>query len=128
MGLAFWGLWIFHFWIICCTMIWWVIIKWLLKYFSQYQTDSTFPSDLVIRTVGSLCHRRNLTLVKTSVKQHWYHCSGPQTNSANHRNCIFNFLTSNQNGFINKPIVAHTQILVNKWGPRRILALFHRRT
>ena len=80
-----------HFWIICCTMIWWVKIKCFLKYFTFYQTDSTFPSYLVIRTVTS---------VKTSVKQHWYHCSGPPKDSTNHRNGILNFLSSNQNALL----------------------------
>ena len=33
------------------------------------------------------------------------------------------------NGIFNKPIIAHTQILVHRWGPRtRVLALFHRCT
>ena len=109
-----------HFWIICCSVIWWVKIKWLSKYFTLYQTASTFPSYLVIRTVTS---------VKTSVRQHWYHCSGPPKDSTNQRNCIFNFLSLNRNGFINKPIMAHTPILVLRWGPRtRILVLFHRQT
>ena len=110
-----------HFWIICCTMIWWVKIKCFLKYFTFYQTDSTFPSYLVIRTVTS---------VKTSVKQHWYHCTGPSKDSTNHRNCILNFLSSNRNGFINKPIMAHTPVLVHRWGPRNkdFGAQFHRWT
>jgi len=33
------------------------------------------------------------------------------------------------NGIFNKPIIAHTQILVHRWGPgTRVLALFHRCT
>ena len=33
------------------------------------------------------------------------------------------------NGFFNRPFIAHTQIIVHRWGPRRIRipALFHRR-
>ena len=43
----------------------------------------------------------------------------------------FEFLNRQiDNGFFNRPIIAHTQILVHRWGPRRIRipALFHRQT
>ena len=43
----------------------------------------------------------------------------------------FEFLNRQiDNGFFNRPIIAYTQILVHRWGPRRIRipALFHRQT
>ena len=62
-------------------------------------------------------------------KQRRYTCSGPQQT---HKlwEVRFKFLTTcleNQNDFSNRPIMARTQILVHRWGPRlRISALFRR--
>ena len=84
--------------------------------------------------VGSCCVCLPTALV-TSVKWYWYPCSG--------RFCAPNRLNESpdllwislqppwqiDNGMLNRPITARTQIQVNRWGPRtRISALLHRPT
>ena len=48
-------------------------------------------------------------------------CSGPLVESTNKWKCILNFLSYRQinNGFFKRPIMAHTQILVQWWGPEQ---------
>ena len=57
---------------------------------------------------------------------------GSPTDSTNYWKCVSSSLQSDwkiDNGFFNRSIMARTQILVHRWGPRtRILALFRRRT
>ena len=48
-------------------------------------------------------------------------CSGPLTDSTNHGNCVSNFPSTwlaIRQWLFNRPIMARTQILVHRWGPR----------
>ena len=55
----------------------------------------------------------------TSVEQCWYLCSGPCLNSVNYWKW-FSFQSDGQidSGSFHRPIMAHSQILVQIWGPR----------
>ena len=66
----------------------------------------------------------------SSVKQHWYPCSGcfgPLMDWANYQRCVSNLSLSwlaNREWLFNRPILVHTQILVHRWGAT---TEFHRR-
>ena len=68
----------------------------------------------------------------TSARQHWDPCSVPkQTQWITGRGFWISLQSDWQidKAFFNRPIMASTQILVQRWGPRtRISALFHRQT
>ena len=71
--------------------------------------------------------RRNTDVGGVKTNQ-YIPCFGPPTDSTIYRKCFSHFSSTwlaNWQWFFNRPIMAHTQILVHRWGPRtRISALF----
>ena len=71
----------------------------------------------------SLHQGSNLTLLVTSTKQRQDPSSGPPNDTTNSWKWVSNFLSyldwQINSGLLNRPIMAHTQILVHRWGPEQ---------
>ena len=64
----------------------------------------------------------NSTPASTSEKQRRYPCCGPLKDLTNNQKCVSNFILIGKSTmtFLNRLVMACTQILVHKWGPTEL--------